>query len=337
MKLSNETVLITGGAGFIGSHLSESILKMGGKVKILDDFSTGKQENLQRIHNQIEIIKGKVENYSDVDKAIADCSIVIHEAYPYGKSGMGLDEQYIEDGVLGTFNILKSSVKHDIKKVVNASSVAVYGIPKSIPIDESHKTSPFLPYGATKLAGEQYCSTFANLYGLNTVSLRYFYVYGPRYAQFDHSAMVNFLHCAIQNIPITIFGDGSQIRDYTYIDDIIDGTILATLKNETYGTVYNLSSGNCITILNLAEKIMRIVNENITIQYAQKNEYRFSDKYCKVPIGLTKREGDTWIDERDYVGNINKAKKELGYSPKTTYEEGILKTSEWIKAQLVKI
>jgi len=331
MKLDGEKILVTGGAGFIGSHICERLIKENAKVVVLDDFSTGKLSNLESIKNNIKIIHGNIKNYNDVCKAIKDCSAVIHEAFPYGKSGMGLDEQFIDDGIIGTYNILKASVKNNIKKVINVSSVAVYGIQKTMPVDEENPANPFLPYGVTKLSGELYCSTFSNLYGLDTISLRYFYVYGPRYAKFDHSAMVNFLHNAVKSKPLTIYGDGSQIRDYTYIDDVVDGTILATIKNDTYGKVYNISAGKRITILELAEKIKKITNKNVEIKFAKKSEYRFSDKYCKIPIGLTKKLGDEWIDERSYIGDISKAKSDLGYSPKVTFDKGIKKTADWIE------
>jgi len=332
MKLKGKRILVTGGAGFIGSHICEKLLKEGAEITILDNFSTGKLDNLKNTKNHARIITGSVDNYHDVSKAIEDCSIVIHEAFPYGKAGMGLEEQYVEAGVLGTFNVLKASVENKIKKVVYASSVAVYGIPKYLPIDEKHPADPFLPYGATKHVGELYCSTFSKLYGLDTVSIRYFYVYGPKYAQFDHSAIVNFLHRAIENRQLVIFGDGSQTRDYTYIDDAVEGTLLALKKRNTNGKVYNISSGKGVTILDLAKRLVEIIGVKIEMKFAEINEYRYSDKYCFVPIGLTKKIGDKWIDERNYVGDISKAKRELGYNPKISLKEGIQKTYDWLCA-----
>ncbi len=331
MRLDRKRVLVTGGAGFIGSHICERLLKEEAEVVVLDDFSTGKLTNLEHIKEDLKIFKGKIENYNDVSEAIKGCDIVIHEAFPYGKSGMGLEEQYIEDGVIGTFNVLKASVKNDVKKVVNASSVAVYGIPKYLPINERHPINPFLPYGATKHVGELYCKTFSKLYGLDTVSLRYFYVYGARYAQFDHSAMVNFLNRSLEDKPLLIYGDGSQIRDYTYIDDAVEGTLLAAMKENTLGATYNISYGEGITILELAKKVAKIVGKDVEIRFAEIQEYRYSDECCIVPVGLTKKLDDKWIDERNYAGDISKAKKELNYNPKVRIEEGIKRTVEWLK------
>jgi len=332
MEIKKIKVLVTGGAGFIGSHLCERLLKEGAEVVILDDFSTGKLSNLEGIKKNIEIIKGKVENYNDVLKAIKGCSIVIHQAFPYGESSMGLENQYVKEGVMGTFNVLKASVKNKVKKLVNASSVAVYGIPNYLPVDEKHPINPFLPYGATKYAGELYCKTFSRLYGLDTVSLRYFYVYGPRYAKFDHSAMVNFMNRAIEKKTLLIYGDGSQVRDYTYIDDIIDGTLLATSKENTAGAVYNISYGEGIKIFDLAKKISKTAGGNTEVRFAKTGEYKYSDEYCVMPIGMTTKKGGEWIDERNYVGNISKARKELNYNPKFEIELGIKKTIDWMES-----
>jgi len=147
----------------------------------------------------------------------------------------------VEDGAIGTFNVLRAAVENKIRKVLYASTVAVYGRQEYLPIDEKHPKNPFLPYGATKLLGELYCSTIHNVFGIDTVSVRYFNVYGPRYATFDHSAMVNFLNRVVGNKELLIYGDGSQVRDYTYIDDIVNGTLLALKKDNTIGDVYNIA------------------------------------------------------------------------------------------------
>ncbi len=331
MRLRERRILVTGGAGFIGSHICEKLLREEAEVVLIDDFSTGRISNLDGIRDKIKIFKGKVENYDDVSKAIKDCDAVIHQAFPYGRSGMGLEEQHIEEGIVGTFNLLKASVKNNVEKIVNASSVAVYGIPKSLPVREDHPINPFLPYGVTKYSGELYCRTFSKLYGLDTVSLRYFYVYGPRYAQFDHSALVNFLNRAIENKPLLIYGDGTQIRDYTYVDDAVKGTLLALNKKNTMGAAYNISSGVGIKISDLAKTIMKSTAKSLEIRFAENKEYRFSDEYCKIPVGSTKRTGDKWFDERNYIGDITKATEELKYNPKVDIETGIGRTFRWLK------
>lgn len=332
MEIKRKKILITGGAGFIGSHLCERLLAEGAKVAVLDDFSTGKLTNLKNIKSSIKIIKGDITNEKIVEKAVRGCDAIVHEAFPYGRSGMGLEEQYIEEGTIGTFNILKSAVKNNVKKVVFASSVAVYGIPKYLPIDEAHPTDPFLPYGATKRAGELYCSAFSKLYGLDTIGLRYFYIYGPRYSTFDHSALVHFINCAISGRPLLIYGDGSQIRDYTYIADAIDGTVLAIKKEGGNGAVYNISSGLGINILELAQKIVKIVGKDIKIKFAKNNQQRHIP-YCRVPIGMTSKSEGKWTDERNYTASTALSREELGYVPKISLEYGINQTIKWLAAQ----
>ena len=333
MRLEGKRILVTGGAGFIGSHICERLLGERVEVVVLDDFSTGRKSNLDRIKDKIEVFEGKVENYNDVFKVIKDCDIVIHQAFPYGRSGMGLEDQHIEEGIVGTFNLLKAAVTNNVKKVVNASSVAVYGIPKALPISEDHPINPFLPYGVTKYSGELYCKTFSKLYGLDTVNLRYFYVYGPRYAQFDHSALVNFLNRAIENKPLLIYGDGNQIRDYTYVDDAVEGTLMALTGENAMGATYNISSGVGIRIFELAKTIIKSINKPLEIRFAENKEYRYSDEYCKIPIGSTRKIDDRWFDERNYVGDITKANRELKYDPKVDIETGINQTFRWLKRQ----
>lgn len=329
MKIKGSKVLITGGAGFIGSHLSERLLKEGAEVVIYDNFSTGKIENLSHIAKDISIIKGDIKNLEDLRNAMAGLDIVIHEAFPYGVATRSLDKQFVEEGANGTFNVLRAAVEENVEKVVYASTVAVYGEQKYLPIDEEHPKDPFLPYGATKYLGELYCSTFSKVYGLKTVSLRYFNVYGPRYATFDHSAMVHFLELVIKGKSPIIYGDGNQIRDYTYIDDIVEGTLLSLKKDVTKGDVFNLGGGQGIRIIDLSKKIIEISGADLKPKFADLSEYRYTKK--GLPYGITKKVGDQYFDTRNYVANIDKAKKVLGYHPRTNLDDGIKMTLEWMK------
>jgi len=332
MEIKGKKFLITGGAGFIGSHLCERLLKEGGKVVVLDNFRTGKMANLQAVKNSIKIIKGDIVNVKIVRQTVRGCQIIVHEAFPYGVSGMGLNEQYIKTGTVGTFNLLRSAVEQKIKKFIFASSVSVYGIPKYLPIDEKHPIDPFLPYGATKRAGELYCSTFFKLYGLETVSLRYFYIYGPRYSVFDHSALVNFVNRSLRKKPLLIYGSGSQVRDYTYIDDAVEATIMAIKKDNLGGKVYNVSSGAPVSILELAKKIKQLSGTESKIQSARDKQYRYVP-FCQVPVGMTGRKAGRWTDERNYTADLSLVKKDLGYFPKVSLENGIKKTIEWLTTQ----
>ncbi|TAL63096.1 MAG: NAD-dependent epimerase/dehydratase family protein, partial [Bacteroidetes bacterium] len=302
----------------------------GAEICVFDNFSTGKIENLSQIKKDIKIIKGDIKNFDELNSATKGQNIVIHQAYPYGVATRELDKQFVEDGAIGTFNVLRSAVENDIKKFLYASTVAVYGRQEYLPIDEKHPKNPFLPYGATKLLGELYSSTIHNVFGIDTVSVRYFNVYGPRYATFDHSAMVNFLNRVSENKELLIYGDGSQVRDYTYIDDIVNGTLLALKKDNTNGDVYNIAGGNGVTIYELAKKIVNISGKNIGIRYAEPDEYKTIKR--GLPYGMTQKIGKEFIDERKYIANIDKAKSELGYNPITDFDKGISKTYEWLRS-----
>lgn len=329
--LKGKKILVTGGAGFIGSHICERLLEEGAEVAVYDNFSTGKFENLSEIKDKVTVTEGDINNYEETKNAIKVNSIVIHEAFPYGVATRELDKQFETDGAVGTFNVLRAAVECDIEKVVYASTVAVYGEQEYTPLDEKHAKNPFLPYGATKYIGELYCSAFSRVYGIDTVSLRYFNVYGPRYATFDHSAMVHFLERVIENKPPLIYGDGNQIRDYTYIYDIVEGTIAAVIKPTTKGDVFNLGEGNGIKIIDLAKKIIAASGKALEPRFAELDEYRHIK--TGLPYGITTKVGDKYLDTRKYVANIDKAKKILGYNPKTRLDDGIGKTLEWMKKQ----
>ena len=332
MNWKQQTVLVTGGAGFIGSHLCHALQERDASVVVLDNFSTGNNKNLSEISKDITVVDGSVTDETAVEEAMTGCDTVIHQAFPYGQSGMGLDDQYIDTGIDGTFNVLERAVREDIDKVVYASSVAVYGVQEYVPLDEEHQTEPFLPYGTTKLAGEQYCRNFAQLYGLDTVSLRYFYAYGPRYAQFGHNALMAFLSRALDGKPLHVYGDGTQVRDYTYISDIVSGTLAATTADTSDGRAYNISHGTGVTIQDLAELVREVCQVDVEIQNVEPDHSRFSDDYCQIPVGMTKKENGEWIDERDYVADVTRAKDELNYEPSVELREGIKQTAGWIQS-----
>ena len=331
MKLSGKKILIAGGAGFIGSHLCEKLLIENAEISVFDNFCTGKIDNLKNVKKDIQIITGNINNFEEISNAVRGNNIVIHQAFPYGVATRELDKQFVEDGAIGTYNILRASVEHDIERVAYASTVAVYGRQQYTPIDENHPKNPFLPYGATKLLGELYCSTMNNVFGLDTVSLRYFNVYGPRYATFDHSAMIHFLERVIQNQCPLIYGDGSQVRDYTYIDDIVQGTILALKIDNTKGKIYNIAEGQGIKIIDLAKKIIEISGKTLEPRFAEINEYKTIEK--GLPYGITQKIGDKYLDTRKYVANIENAITDLGYKPNTDFDYGIKKTYEWLLEQ----
>lgn len=335
MELKGKKVLITGGIGFIGSHLARKLLKIGADITILDSFVTGRMDNIQDFKNEVALIKGDIKDYNEVEKTTQGKDIVIHEAFPYAKVSQSIEDQFIEDGYIGTFNVLKASLYNNIEKVIYGSSVAVYGQQHYLPLDEDHPKNPDYPYGVTKYACEKLCTSFSKCYGLNTVSLRYFNVYGPLFTNLDHSAVLSFIKRIIADKSPLIYGDGTQVRDYTYIDDIVQGTILAIIQDSTPGDVFNLGTGGGIKIVDLASKVIEISGKDLKPRFARIDEYRYYDR--TLPWGMTKMVDGKYIDTRNYIADITKARKVLRYKPNGLLDDGIRKTLLWVKENLARL
>ena len=320
-------ILVSGGAGFIGSHLIPKLLTLGHEVVSVDNYHTGKKENEVDGCTYYNVNIVDTEDYSQfLDKT----DYVIHLAYPYGVDGMGLNDAYIDTGLIGTYNLLRWSTKVGVKKLVNISSVSAYGIIENGPVTETMEGLPFIHYGVTKKSSEDYCKIFKDTYGLDTVNLRLFYAYGERYATFDHSALVNFLNRILNNENLLIYGDGLQTRSYTYVSDVVDG-IVSSIDGISNGEVYNISGGSTCTILELAQSVLNITKSNVGIDFAPQDDYRFSDEWVKIPLGVTKKDKlGNWIDTRNYVADNTKALNDFGYNPKVGLEEGITKMWEWM-------
>jgi UDP-glucose 4-epimerase len=329
LDLQDKNILITGGAGFIGSQLAKKLIEMKANITIFDNFITGHINNLKNIKNDVILIKDNVKNYNSVLKSVKNKDIVVHMAFPYAKVSQSVEEQFIEDSYIGTFNVLKASLYENIQKVVYGSSVAVYGQQEYLPLDEEHPKSPNYPYGVTKFACENLCKSFSKSYDLDTVSLRYFNVYGPFYTNLDHSAVLTFMKRVIDNKPPLIYGDGIQIRDYTYISDIVEGTIFSIVKNTNPGDVFNLGSGNDVRIIDLAQKIIDLSHKRLKPRFAKEEEYRHFN--MTLPWGITKKIGNSYVDTRSFVADISKARKKLDYSPKISLDQGLKLTFNWIK------
>ena len=334
MELKGKRVVVTGGAGFIGSHLAKRLLKMGAIVTIFDNFVTGSTDNIQDFKDDIVLIKGDVKNYEEVNKAIRNQNFVVHEAFPYAMVSQSVEDQFIEDSYIGTFNVLKASLYNDVEKVVYGSSVAVYGKQQYLPVDEEHPKNPDYPYGVTKYACEKLCTSFSNAYELSTVSLRYFNVYGPLFTNLDHSAVLSFVKRVVEGEPPLIYGTGEQIRDFTYIDDIIDGTVLAITQDTEPGDVFNLGAGEGVKIIDLARKIVEISKKTVKPRLAQIEEYRHYDR--TLPWGMTEIVDGKYIDTRNYIADIKKARKLLRYEPKVSQDEGIRRTLLWVEEKFAK-
>ncbi len=251
------------------------------------------------------LIKGDIRDTSLLKKIMIDIDYIFHEAAQAGvRISVNDPIKPHEVNATGTLNLLDTAKDADVKKIINASSSSVYGKMKYLPFDEAHPTEPISPYGVSKLMAEHYCRVFQELYALKTVSLRYFTVYGPRMR--PDLAIHIFLHRALLNEPITIYGDGTKSRDFTYIDDIVQANVRAMDK----GTgVYNIGGGYNITVQQLAEKIIAVARSTSKITY----------------------ENAVKGDAEHTSANITKAAKELGWVPKTTFDEGLEIYKKWIQ------
>ncbi|WP_342679615.1 SDR family oxidoreductase [Methanofollis sp. UBA420] len=304
-------ILVTGGAGFIGSHIIARLLGEGHEVVCLDNFDpyydpAAKKANIAPFASDpnFTLIEGDIRDTHLLTQVLDGVDYVFHEA---AQAGVRIS---VEDPVkphevnaTGTLNLLQAARTAGVRKVIYASSSSVYGTVKYLPFDEDHPTLPVSPYGVSKLMAEQYCRVFDELYGLKTCSLRYFTVYGPRMR--PDLAISIFTRHALKNEPITIFGDGEKTRDFTYIDDIVDANIIAMTKGEG---AYNIGGGHRVSIQTLAEKIIEITGSGSEIRYAD-------------PM-----KGDA---EHTFAGT-EKAKREIGWAPQTTLEEGLKRYIAWV-------
>ena len=303
-------ILVTGGAGFVGSHLVDRLLGDGHEVKVIDDLSYGFMENLVQHKNNkdLHFVKGDIRNLEDVKEAVKDVDAVFHEA---GLVGIVVSVKNPvlthEVNVTGTLNLLKASSEQGVKRFVFASSAAVYGNPskpkkkENMPLDATGS-----PYAASKLAAENYVQVFNNLYGLETVSLRYFNIYGPR-QRFDisnayGSVILLFLNRLLKNMPPMIFGDGEQKRDFVYIQDVIEANMLALHSKNAIGQVFNIGTGTEVTINEVSRILKELIN-NTEVQ----------------DIHTAPRPPDV----RRGFADIEKAKKIIGYNPKYSIKKGI--------------
>ncbi len=299
-------ILVTGGAGFIGSYIVDWLMSEGYEVVVLDNFSEGVMENIvQHLGREnFQLIKGDIRNLITVKKAMEGVNAVFHEAAIVSVT-KSTEDPILTDkvNVLGTLNLLKACLDTDVTRFIFSSSTAVYGEPITLPLREDFHTRPISPYGVSKLAAENYCRVFCEVYGLHTVSLRYFNVYGSRQKHGPYSGVIiNFINRLSKNKSPIIYGDGSQIRDFINIRDVIEANMLALNSKKAVGETFNIGVGTPITIKELAEMLIEITNKS----------------HLK-PIYAKPRPGDILYNYAD----INKAKKFLGYTPKVPLITGL--------------
>ncbi|WP_440953859.1 SDR family NAD(P)-dependent oxidoreductase [Methanosarcina sp. Mfa9] len=309
-------IVITGGAGFIGSHIAENLAKDGHEIVIVDNLDPYYSVDLKKRNLDIVLESGDATfinaDVTDLDKMkeIIDSTVdyVYHEAAQAGVRISVEDPFKPNDiNVLGTLNVLKASLDADVKKVINASSSSVYGKVKYLPFDEQHPTEPVSPYGVSKLAAEQYCRVFYEVYGLPTTSLRYFTVYGPRMR--PDLAISIFTRKMLVNEPITVFGDGEQTRDFTYIEDVVEANKRLLDNRATDGKILNIGSGNRISVNDLIENL-RIITDS-------KSEVKYADT----------QKGDA----ENTLSDVKLACDLIGYKPKVEIHKGLEKYVTWVK------
>ena len=309
-------IVITGGAGFIGSHIAESCVKEGYEVVIVDNLDNYyspefKKKNIGCVlkNGNATFIHGDITDLDSLRTVIdKDVEYVFHEAAQAGVR-ISVENPFKPNNVnvLGTLNVLQASLEADVERVINASSSSVYGKVEYLPFDERHSTQPVSPYGVSKLAAEHYCRVFYEVYGLPTVSLRYFTVYGPRMR--PDLAISIFTEKMLNNEPITIFGDGDQTRDFTYTDDIIKVNMKLLDTNKADGKVMNIGSGNRISINDLEKNLKEIIGSSSEIRYAE------------VQKG----------DAKHTLADVGLAERLVGYEPSVDIEEGLKRFVEWCK------
>jgi len=305
-------IVITGGAGFIGSNLAEVLaLAPNNEVCVVDDLSTGRVENLP-IASGIEFIKGSITDLQLMNEVLADADFVFHQAALPGVQRSIEDPAHTNEvNIRGTLNVLMAARDAGVKKVIYASSSSVYGDTPELPNREGMTPNPLSPYAVTKLVGEYYCKVFNDVYGLNTISLRYFNVYGPRQDPHSEYAAVipRFVSRVLRGEPPIIYGDGQQTRDFTFVKDVVNANILAMNSDAT--GVYNIASGRMISIQELATLITRLTGRDSDLE----------------PVFDKPRKGDV----RHSLADISQARAVMGYKPEYSLERGLEETLRWFK------
>ena len=298
-------IFVTGGAGFIGKHLVKTLLKGKNEIIIYENFSNSSKIKLQEIKNDVKIIEGDLTNFDLLKNSLKDVDNVIHLAANIDiLESIKHPEKSHKINVIGSMNLLRASVISGVSGIIGASSAAIYGDPKIVPVNEKTVPNPVSPYGADKLSMENYFKAFSNIYDLNTISLRFFNVYGIGQSNSYAGVITKFIEKIENDKPLLIFGDGKNTRDYVYIDDLIQGIqkSLKKIKGKR-GDVYNIASGHSYSVNNLSKTLLTIYKKKLKIIY---HPFRKGDlRYSATSISL--------------------AKKELGYVPKFTLKNGLSK------------
>jgi dTDP-glucose 4,6-dehydratase len=304
----NSRILVTGGAGFIGSHIVDKLVMTDAEVTVLDNLDTGNMGNIAQHekNSNFKFVKGDIRNLRLVKQLVKDADAVINLAAISSVQRSVENPLLVNDvNVKGTLNMLKASVDSNQKRFVQASSAAVYGESQTLPVREDFTPNPLSPYAVSKLTDENYARVFNQIYGLETVCLRLFNVYGPRQANNPYSGAITiFANELYANQPPTIFGDGKQTRDFVFVEDVVSAVMLALTEENAVGEIFNIASGNATTINKIVQILQKIM-----------------DKKNLKPVYYKPREGDI----RHSYASIEKARATIGYEPKFSLEKGLKK------------
>jgi UDP-glucose 4-epimerase len=303
-------VLVTGGAGFIGSHLCRRLVAEGHEVRVLDNLSSGKRGNLGEI--DVDLMIGDLRDPSTAEHAVEDAEVILHHAaiasVQYSVE-QPLDEQDVN--VVGTLRLLEAARKVGVRRFVFAASAAAYGTDPTIPKREEMTALPVSPYGLSKVAGEHYCRVWSHVYGLETVCLRYFNIFGPRQDPASpYSGVISiFARKMIDGVAPTIHGDGEQSRDFNYVDNVVDANLAAMAAKTAAGEIYNIGTGRGVTVNELVATLNQVLGSDLQAEHGES------------------RAGDV----RTSVAAIDRARQALGYEPRVAFEAGLQQTVDWMR------
>src|SRR5215813_13859747 len=307
-----KSYLVTGGAGFIGSHICERLVRDGHRVRVLDDFSAGKEENLTPFKNDIEVIRGDIRDKEIVDSAMRGIEVVFHEA------ALGSVPRSVADpvtthevNITGTLNVFLAARDAGVRRVVYASSSSVYGETPVLPKREDMSPQPLSPYALSKLVGEHYASVFKQVYNFEIVSLRYFNIFGPRQdPESQYAAVIpRFITALLNGKAPVVYGDGLQSRDFTFVENVVNANLQAAEADGIAGEAFNVACGGRYTLLDLLAETKEVLGSDIE------------------PVHEAARVGDV----RDSQASIEAAQKAFGYRVSVDFAEGLEKTIEWYK------
>jgi nucleoside-diphosphate-sugar epimerase len=303
--------LVTGGAGFVGSHIATALVEAGARVRVVDDLSTGYLKNLHHIESKIDFIEGSVADAATLRRVLTDAELVFHQAaIPSVPRSVDRPTESHDASVNATFALLLGARDQKVRRVVYAASSSAYGDQPELPKREDMRPAPLSPYAVGKLVGEYYCQVFTNVYGLETVSLRYFNVFGPRQNPgSQYSGVISrFMSALVNGQQPVIYGDGEQSRDFTFVSNVVDANMRAAESANAVGKVINIANGRQVTLNELLEIMKKVTGKSAV-----------AARYEPVRVG----------DVRHSLADISLARSVLGYEPKIELEEGLRLTFDW--------